>query len=118
LVGYSCFSSLFYVAFAKPANAFHIALDWVVEAHFYLDLVLSFFCEYLDPETNTPVRDVSKIALHYLQSWFMIDFVSVFPFDQAFGDTGGFTKLLRLARLPRLVKLIDVQRFKSILKSF
>ena len=48
----------------------------------------------------------------------MIDFVSIFPFDAIFDETGGFTKLFRLARLPRLIKLIDVGRFKSILKSF
>ena len=35
------------------------------------------------------------------------------------GDsTGGITKLFRLFRMPRLIKLIDVNRFKNILKSF
>jgi hypothetical protein len=54
MVGYSCFSSIYYVAFNKPNDEAHILFDWIVEIHFYLDLVLSFFCEYLDPETNVP----------------------------------------------------------------
>ena len=49
--------------------------------------------------------------------WFFIDFVSVFPFDAMFGS-GIYTRLFRLARLPRLLKLLDQNRFKKILKSF
>ena len=46
----------------------------------------------------------------------MIDFVSIFPFGMFF-NTGVVTKLFRLCRLPRLVKLIDPSRFKKILKA-
>jgi len=80
LVGYSCFSSMYYVAFSKPTNAFHIIFDDIVEVHFWTDLVLSFLCEFKDPETNIPERRFKQIAIHYLTSWFPVDFVSVFPF--------------------------------------
>ena len=89
-----------------------------MELHFYMDLILNFFCEYLDPETNIPIRGLKEIATHYILGWFPIDFISVFPFQIFFGDSTGVSKLVRLARLPRLIKLIDVQRFKNILKSF
>jgi potassium voltage-gated channel Eag-related subfamily H protein 7 len=112
---------MYYLAFAKPTNKYHIIVNWVIEAHFYTDLVLSFFCEYIDSETNIPVREFRLIVKHYLFSWFLIDFMSVFPFEELLpvGDsTGGLTKLFRLFRMPRLIKLIDVGRFKNILKSF
>ena len=32
-------------------------------------------------------------------------------------ETGSITKLFRLARLPRLIKLIDVARFTKLIKS-
>lgn len=35
LVGYSCISSLYYVAFVSPSNIIHIIFDWVVEFAFY-----------------------------------------------------------------------------------
>ena len=82
---------------------------------------MSFFCEYIDPETNLPVREFKLIVKHYLFSWFLIDFMSVFPFEELLpveNSTGGLTKLFRLFRMPRLIKLIDVDRFKNILKSF
>ena len=52
--------------------------------------------------------------MHYLQTWFFIDFVSVFPFGMIFA-TGVMTRLLRLFRLPRLMKLLDVNRFNKLL---
>ena len=82
-------------------------------------MVVSFFCEYIDADTNIPVRELKKVAKHYLFSWFFIDFISLFPFEMLLEtSTGGLTKLFRLFRMPRLIKLIDVGRFKKILKSF
>ena len=107
---------MYYVAFNKPTNKFHIAWDDIVEYHFYVDIILSFFCEYKDPDTNLTERSFKKIAINYLQGWFVIDFVSIFPFYW-FIPSGSLTKLFRIFRIPRLVKLIDVGRVKNILRS-
>lgn len=116
LVGYSCISSLFYVAFDMPTNYVHIVFDWIVEVCFYTDLGLNFITEYIDPISRKAVRDLKEIAVNYCMGWFIIDFLSVFPFN-SFLDSGPGTKLFRLFRLPRLLKLLDVNKFSSILKS-
>ena len=64
-----------------------------------------------------PVRDLKTIALNYVYGWFLVDFVSIFPFDMLM-SSGVATKLFRLARLPRLIKLLDISRFSKLLKSF
>ena len=64
-----------------------------------------------------PVRDLKRIATNYLYGWFLIDFVSIFPFDIIM-SSGVVTKLVRLFRLPRLIKLLDISRFSKLLKSF
>ena len=63
-----------------------------------------------------------------MRGWFPIDFISVFPFD-IFGESEvqgqheskarsqSASKLFRLARLPRLIKLIDISRFKKLSSS-
>ena len=53
----------------------------------------------------------------YGVSWFPIDFLSVFPFDMMMSK-GTITKLLRLLRLPRLFKILDVSRFKVLIRTF
>ena len=60
------------------------------------------------------------IALNYLFSWFIIDFLSIFPFSLFMDNAENSTtfKLLRLLRMPRLSKLIDIGRIKKILKGF
>jgi hypothetical protein len=79
-VGYSCIQSLYTVAFSQPTAPFFLVWDWVVEGMFYSDLVLNFFHAYIDEETQTVVNDWNMIYKRYLGSWFIIDFVSVFPF--------------------------------------
>jgi len=66
------------------------------------------------------ITDLKLIALNYLKGWFFIDAVSIFPFQIFFDDpeNGMFTKLIRLARLPRLLKLFDVNRVSQTIKSF
>ena len=53
--------------------------------------------------------------MNYLKGGFIIDFVACFPFQIIF--TGGLMlKLVRLARLPRLIKLLDESKFKKTLR--
>lgn len=46
LVGYSCVTSLYNVAFTQPTSTFIVAWDQAVEVMFYSDLVLNFFQAY------------------------------------------------------------------------
>ena len=54
------------VAFDSPVNMFQIVLDQIVEALFWIDLVLSFLQEYRDPDTLKPVRSFKLIAKRYI----------------------------------------------------
>lgn len=119
LVAYSCFTSVFYVAFDSPKNTPQITFDWMVEGFFFTDLIFNFFQEYKDPETYENVRNHKKIAKRYIfKGWFFIDFISVFPFVSIFKNNALLTKLFRLFRLPRLTKLINTSRVNQLLKSF
>ena len=85
--------------------------DICVEVLFGVDIVLNFFHSYRDPENFKEVTAFKPIAHNYVFSgWFFVDFISVFPFNYILpgGNTGNITKLLRLFRLPRLMKLIDI----------
>lgn len=44
----------------------------------------------------------------YLSGYFLIDFVSIFPFGLFLRDNVVATKLLRFLRLPRLLKMIKL----------
>lgn len=90
----------------------------IVDGLFWLDLILNFIHSYKDAETFKPVLGLKAIAWNYIRyGWFFVDFVSVFPFKTLVGNEQvEFTKLMRLLRLPRLLKFIDLQRFKSTIQ--
>jgi hypothetical protein len=121
LVGYSCVTSVYSVAFQiddSNTNNFAKTFDLIVEGFFWLDLCLNFIQSFKNQETYENVTDLKEIAKQYvLKGWFFIDFVSVFPFEYIFTGLGKQTKLFRLARLPRLLKLIDISRFNKMVKS-
>jgi hypothetical protein len=111
LVGYSCITSMLYVAFTTSNDKYLEIFESFVETMFWFDLFLNFIQSFKHPETLEIVTDLKGIAKNYIfKGWFIIDFVSVFPF-QHFIPQGQITKLFRLARLPRLIKLIDISRF-------
>jgi len=118
LVGYSCVTSMYYAAFSNSQTNILANFDLTVEGCFWLDLFLNFLQSYKDPETYEIITDFKLIAINYIfRGWFLVDFVSVFPFKLLMSQNGELTKLLRLFRLPRLIKLIDISRFHKLLKS-
>ena len=94
---------------------------------FMADIGVQFFLPVLNPETNEFIRDHKILANKYLKSWFVIDVGTVLPFDtlmlivpDLFGSEcgSGFTpvkamKLLRIARLFKLVKILRASRILS-----
>jgi len=74
---------------------------------------------FRDSETTECVWSYKAIATDYLKGWFTIDFVSIFPF-QIFvpPENGSTTKLLRMPRMLRMGKLMDIKNVKRLMKSF
>ena len=67
LNAYSCFTSVFYVAFSPPAQfSLNGIFDFVIEFFFLADIVFNFLTTYRDPNTFIPVTSLSKIAKRYV----------------------------------------------------
>lgn len=109
-----------YKRLAKGANA----LFWInrcVDTVFVMDMTMQFFIMY--PVTRRfgsfYVSDKKAIVMHYLRSWFGIDFISIIPFELigVVVSSGDVVKLkaLRAVRLLRLLKLIRIVRGFRIL---
>eukprot|EP00966_Prymnesium_polylepis_P305949 7070332-Prymnesium_polylepis.1 len=56
-------------------------LEWIYICVFTPDLVLSFFLTYMD-DNGAECNELRQTATQYLKTWFMVDFVAIFPFDQ------------------------------------
>ena len=129
---YSIFTNAYFAVFGLPMKPVEIIGDSIVEAVFWLDMIFSFFEEYLDEETYLIVTDFKSISRHYVRSVFLFDFTACFPIEYLFSarwETGprvglaGSNKLrllrvLKLLRIPRLSQLLNVEKFKELLNTY
>lgn len=54
-------------------------IDFVVDAMFLIDIFVNFVSAYEDDETGLPIVNLRSIAIHYLSTWFFLDFLAVLP---------------------------------------
>jgi hypothetical protein len=85
LLLYTCFAVPVVLAFGgqidprSPLSAYDI-WDLVLDFIFCFDIVLSFCTCYVSQ--GVYVKDLKKIAVHYLLTWFAIDLPGSIPFDK------------------------------------
>ncbi|CAK9299988.1 unnamed protein product [Gordionus sp. m RMFG-2023] len=110
-----------------------LSIYWLVfncfsDTMFLLDIVVNFRTGIMPADkTEHIILDPKIIAKHYIKSWFILDFVSSFPFDyfllifspglvqrdgQKFQmiQAGRALRILRLAKLLSLLRLLRVSR--------
>lgn len=128
LLFYTMFSVPVQIAFADEpdAGSFHFVVDLLVWAFFCLDLFVQMHTYYISGRSGLYVSDMTKVRARYFRSWFIVDFVAVFPVDYLLrviqwhnGAEANSFRMLRLARLLRylrLLKLMNFQRASGILE--
>lgn len=126
------------------------AIDVIIDVFIFLDIILNFRCappnlhlvalaistarvlwacsKYMKdgPELIT---DPKRIRREYLRGWFVVDFLSVLPFNYImlilssnatasnFARSARFLRLIRIARFVRLIKLAKLTQLKDAIRS-
>lgn len=117
---YSTFTSAFYSAFGFTSRPYLVVFTIIIEVTFLIDIILTFFQEYISEEDYQPVRSFRSIALRYIKRSFIFDIVALFPF-QLFSSTDAFQQnvlLLKLFRMPKMFMLLNERHFRNILKRY
>mmetsp|Transcript_142796 Transcript_142796/g.274191 ORF Transcript_142796/g.274191 Transcript_142796/m.274191 type:complete len:531 (+) Transcript_142796:1-1593(+) len=78
-----------------------------------LDIVLNFFTAYF-AEDEEYVDDRQRIAQHYLRGWFLIDFLSSFPFSYCGLNAGEHMEVLKILKLGKLLKIVKLMAPRHI----
>ena len=108
----TAYSRLSWSAMTDTQRAFMV-LNRLMDAFFIVDLCLQFVLGYVDGETQKVVTSLPKIRERYLKSYFAIDVVSLFPFDQVVESSS--TPLLRAIKFLRMLKLLRAMKANRIL---
>mmetsp|Transcript_15984 Transcript_15984/g.37683 ORF Transcript_15984/g.37683 Transcript_15984/m.37683 type:complete len:924 (+) Transcript_15984:136-2907(+) len=99
-------------------------MNSVVDALFWVDLVLNFFFSYEDRrEPGVEVEDLGRIVCHYLRGYFVLNLIACIPPEVLgevvgllMGDSGNnsFGKLSRVSRVHRVGRLARLARFAKL----
>ena len=118
------------IAFAhEPGmDEFQFWLDFGVWLFFLMDLFIQMHTYYISGRTGQLVSDMTKVRARYFRTWFVVDFVAVFPVDYLLralqwhnGAEANSFRMLRLARLLRylrLLKLSNIKRLEGISRAY
>nr|XP_057928990.1 potassium/sodium hyperpolarization-activated cyclic nucleotide-gated channel 1 [Doryrhamphus excisus] len=92
-----------------------IIFNVVSDTFFLIDLVLNFRTGIVFEDNTEIILDPKKIKKKYLQSWFVVDFVSSIPVDYIFlivekGIDSEMYKTARALRIVRFTKILSLLR--------
>lgn len=120
LILYSVMILTFRLGFSITPGPVSVALDIVIDVCFFIDMILSFRCTFVDSEgvTNTIPADIRK---QYFQGFFVVDFLSTMPIDWLLesmipGGSGGSSRALKIIRFARLFRLLKLARVFKMAK--
>jgi hypothetical protein len=108
---------------SKHTNDIFGVVDVCTDAIFVFDIFINFFTGFYGPDGEL-IMSCRRTAGHYLRTWFWLDFVSTFPFDDLSGGNMvdlQVLKLLKLGKLLKIVKLlaprnVDISDFSELLE--
>lgn len=126
----SCILTPFNLAFATEVEEvlWYTMFNYAIDIIFLIDIIVIFNCA-VEIELNLEA-DRYKIAVTYLKGWFLIDLLSIMPFElmipasitdesqstQA-GNANSFVRMTRISKLYKLVKITKLIRMFKILKN-
>ena len=122
---YCAYTIPFYMAWKITASGGSLVIEYFIDFFFVLDLFFTFRTGFYDVELRENCYDQKKIAIRYLRSWFLVDFLSAAPLsllqgvdDSAAGGAGAELRAISLVRLVRtwsriirMTKVIKMNKF-------
>ena len=117
LLLFTCIATPFRLAFFldKPDPLIWQIINYFVDISFALDIVVIFFSAIHVTDAKL-IEDRKVLAANYLTSWFLIDFISVFPFELLAENKSDYAGLVRIFRIAKLYKIIKVFRMVKLIK--
>lgn len=83
---------------------------------FLVDITICFFTTFKDDVRQVEITSHKLIAINYVKGWFLIDILSIFPFDAMLEGNANFNNLVRVARIGKMYKVVRIFRLIRVLK--
>lgn len=91
-------------------------LGTIIDSLFAIDIFVCFNTAFFN-EDQVLIDNRKKIAIQYMQGWFLIDILSIMPFDIIL-ESSQYNSLIRFAKFGKLYKLVKLTRLSKMFKLF
>ena len=83
-----------------------------------IDMILCFMTAYYSHD-YTLIKNRKAIAYHYLKTWFVLDFIAIFPFDLLFParNVESVTRITRLYRIMRIFRITKLMKLSTVFRN-
>lgn len=91
----------------------------VMDLSFLIDVILTFFQEFRDDKSHKMANTHKEIAILYLKGWFLLDTLSIFPFEAILSGNSSIANVnssLRIARVSKIYKMVRFVRLARLAK--
>ncbi|XP_032219964.2 potassium voltage-gated channel subfamily H member 6 isoform X3 [Nematostella vectensis] len=96
--------------FLSDVTPLHVCNLWV-DLMFIVDIFINFRSTYVAQDSDEIISNPKNIGLHYLKTWFVVDFFAAIPFEFMINPTKeGAATLMGLFKTARLLRLVRVAR--------
>jgi hypothetical protein len=113
LVVYSAVTVPFFAVFVSEISAVWKVLNAIIDVAFGCDIVVNFRTAF-ETDLGQLEWGTFAIAKHYLQTWFLIDFLSTLPLEYFVDSASSDLRLLKLLRMVRLVRLAKLLKLLKV----
>ena len=128
---YTVFSEPVFMGFDVKPNGFFLVMEVTVITYFLLDIIFNFRTAFESGANKSMITNGRAVAWRYLCGWFIVDFVSSFPFHllveeedlsatknvKVFKSTK-FYKVMKIVRLLKLSKLARTRKYLEELEDW
>lgn len=99
----------------------YLNFNYAIDIFFGLDILMNFNSATVDDNFNI-TDDRRQIALDYVRSWFLIDLLSILPFElmaeKDVTDEASQAKINQIVRITRISKLYKLAKVVKLLRLF
>lgn len=71
-------------------------VNLMVDLMFIIDILINFRTTYVEKKSEVVVSSPKKIAIHYLKTWFIVDFIAAIPFDYFIPDEANGVRIRKI----------------------
>lgn len=92
-------------------------VNYIIDILFFLDIFIIFNSATYNDDFEV-ISDRGTIVTMYLQSWFALDVIAIFPFEFFLtgGNAANLVRFIRIGRITKMLKLMKLARLMKLSK--